>query len=427
MSIPLDNFYQWVESCAGEPVTLYVFYPHGSKNILDFTPYRIMSPLHHITAPGIICHDQEPLRHELYNNIDIDAFLHRHLANEFDQRTIMKNLINGKTINLSILNTMYCNYYNRCILLHSENNSHQLDWYIENNYIPAYHWSHGTIARDWYRFAQHDQRLKVSSNPTYNFLVHSRDWSDKREYRLKFLELLHQNQLAEHCLISFKKTCSQGYHYSQHQFVNQQFKLKDAQSLEFIVETEISSSASADYDVDQIVNCAINVVLETVFDGPTIHHTEKICRALACGQPFILAAGPGSLAVLRRYGFKTFSPWIDESYDNETDSLTRLEKIVQAMKQFNSLSNQKQTYQAIKSIAEFNKKRFFSSEFEHQLESELCDNLQCAIEQTKKYVGSTMSKIKRLRKSLGLEMSNEGKQVLRKFNQWRRSQLIISQ
>lgn len=43
--------------------------------------------------------------------------------------------------------------------------------------------------------------------------------------------------------------------------------------------------------------------------------SEKIYRCFALKHPFVLFARPGTLAELRRQGFKTFSPWIDESYD----------------------------------------------------------------------------------------------------------------
>jgi len=43
--------------------------------------------------------------------------------------------------------------------------------------------------------------------------------------------------------------------------------------------------------------------------------SEKTYRCFALKHPFILFARPGTLAELRRQGFKTFSPWIDESYD----------------------------------------------------------------------------------------------------------------
>ena len=62
MSVPLDNLYHWVQSLAQHPVMLYVFRPHGSKDIFDLDlfddrPLPYTKPL----APTIICHDQEPL------------------------------------------------------------------------------------------------------------------------------------------------------------------------------------------------------------------------------------------------------------------------------------------------------------------------------------------------------------------------------
>ena len=49
-------------------------------------------------------------------------------------------------------------------------------------------------------------------------------------------------------------------------------------------------------------------------------YTEKTWRCLATGKPFILLCGAGSMAELRRLGFKTYHPLIDESYD-EIDNL----------------------------------------------------------------------------------------------------------
>jgi hypothetical protein len=96
------------------------------------------------------------------------------------------------------------------------------------------------------------------------------------------------------------------------------------------LDNKFSSAASADYDPNDFINSEISVILETVFDDRRIHLTEKTLKPIACGHPFILAAGPGALEYIRSYGFKTFAPYIDESYDQETDSLKRLEKIEQS-------------------------------------------------------------------------------------------------
>ena len=46
----------------------------------------------------------------------------------------------------------------------------------------------------------------------------------------------------------------------------------------------------------------------------------------------------GSLEYLRSYGFKTFAPIIDESYDEETDDIRRTEKVVTLLKDIDNLS-----------------------------------------------------------------------------------------
>jgi GTPase involved in cell partitioning and DNA repair len=136
-------------------------------------------------------------------------------------------------------------------------------------------------------------------------------------------------------------------------------------------------------------------VLETIFDGPKIHLTEKILRPIACGHPFILAAGPGSLEYLRSYGFKTFAPWIDESYDNETNSVRRLESIVDTMDSFSRLSstNKQRVINKLNAIADYNKKWFFSDAFANAINQELTTNINIALKQ----VGQTRANIFRMR------------------------------
>ena len=60
MNIPLDNLYHWIQGLAQHPVILYVFHPHGSKDISDLIQFRNNSHSMPIN-PVIICHDQEPL------------------------------------------------------------------------------------------------------------------------------------------------------------------------------------------------------------------------------------------------------------------------------------------------------------------------------------------------------------------------------
>jgi hypothetical protein len=55
--------------------------------------------------------------------------------------------------------------------------------------------------------------------------------------------------------------------------------------------------------------------------------TEKTVKNLYIGKPFIVFSGVGSLAKIRSFGFKTFSPWIDESYDTIDNVYLRSEAV----------------------------------------------------------------------------------------------------
>jgi hypothetical protein len=97
----------------------------------------------------------------------------------------------------------------------------------------------------------------------------------------------------------------------------------------------------------------------------------------------MLAASAGSLDYLKSYGFKTFSPYIDETYDTIKDPLERLQAIVAEMKRIANLPPvlQKKLFVQLNHIAEFNKQRFFSQEFFQQIVQEYKTNLSVALNQ----------------------------------------------
>jgi hypothetical protein len=57
--------------------------------------------------------------------------------------------------------------------------------------------------------------------------------------------------------------------------------------------------------------------------------TEKTVKNLYIGIPFIVMGGPGTLQKIKSFGFRTFSPWINESYDQIENIHLRLESIKQ--------------------------------------------------------------------------------------------------
>lgn len=66
--------------------------------------------------------------------------------------------------------------------------------------------------------------------------------------------------------------------------------------------------------------------------------TEKTNKPIACARPFIAFSTPHFLEDVRQLGFETFSPYINESYDLETDNHKRLNMIVDEIERIVKLS-----------------------------------------------------------------------------------------
>lgn len=75
----------------------------------------------------------------------------------------------------------------------------------------------------------------------------------------------------------------------------------------------------------------INVITETIFFTRGTFPSEKTWKSIAMGQIFIPMAGSFFLSELRKMGFETFSPWINEEYDVIDDDHDRAVAIVEEM------------------------------------------------------------------------------------------------
>jgi hypothetical protein len=405
MNIPLDNLYHWIQGLAQHPVMLYVFRPHGSKDIFDLDQFEesLIPYQPWPMTPLIVCHDQEPLDFNLHQfDYDLARLEQLVLKRDWTQNDLeiemefYNNLSSFPNFKPNWLSSaMHCSDW--VILLHSEQNSNDVEQFSQCGFAPVYYWSHAMIARDWYRFAQYDTRFLKKVEKT--FLVYCRDWMPRREYRLKFLDLLVNANLVEDCKISTQHTNNQGVHLRDYVSVDPKFTV-DTYRLEIIPDNNTGPAASADYNVTDINSTAISVVLETVVDGDKIHLTEKILRPIACGHPFLLAAGPGSLAYLKSYGFKTFDSVFDESYDQQTDTVKRLEMIVQTMQKIQQLSDSE--WEQINAIAAYNKQHFFSDSFINQVIAELQINLNDAVEFCLENRGDTFWKWRKIMRRTGL-------------------------
>jgi len=243
--------------------------------------------------------------------------------------------------------------------------------------VGVYWWCHGIIARDWFRFAQHDPLLKFDHLAiTHDFLIYNRAWSGTREYRLKFLEQLIEADLVSCCQTRFSAIDNQA-HYTDHCWANPDFAIRRTDFEQHFPTNSVDSNASADYDSFDYQASGIEVVLETLFDDSRWHLTEKSLRPIACGKPFVLMATAGSLQYLRHYGFQTFNGLIDEQYDTVQNPVDRLQAVVAEMQRISQLPiQQKQRlWTELNKIAQHNQALFFSQAWQDSLVQELVNNL----------------------------------------------------
>ncbi len=83
-----------------------------------------------------------------------------------------------------------------------------------------------------------------------------------------------------------------------------------------------------------------SVVTETAFDNDKCwFSTEKVYRPMLHLHPFIVYGSPYTLRELRKKGFKTFSPFIDESYDECELHFNRFKKIIKEVERLCSMSD----------------------------------------------------------------------------------------
>lgn len=84
-----------------------------------------------------------------------------------------------------------------------------------------------------------------------------------------------------------------------------------------------------------------SIVTETEFSRHQQSITEKIIKPIMHNHPFVVFGSPNCLKTLKKYGFKTFSEFWDESYDSELDDYTRFVKFYNLLESLLNLSDEK--------------------------------------------------------------------------------------
>jgi hypothetical protein len=110
------------------------------------------------------------------------------------------------------------------------------------------------------------------------------------------------------------------------------------------------------------LNSCINIVTETTFNANELFISEKILKPILHFQPFIVMGPVNYLSELQKIGFKTFSDFWDESYDDIEDPTQRYQSILKLILELNSKSIEElnELYQKTKDICIHNNNVLYS-------------------------------------------------------------------
>jgi len=101
----------------------------------------------------------------------------------------------------------------------------------------------------------------------------------------------------------------------------------------------------------------ISVVLESSTVDGIVFLSEKIFKPLQLGHPFMVLGNKHTLKYLKTLGYKTFSKWVDESYDGMDSWEDRSKHIVSELKRFSKMNKKllKNIREDMEEVLAFNK------------------------------------------------------------------------
>lgn len=215
-----------------------------------------------------------------------------------------------------------------------------------------------------------------------DFLLLTRHW---KKHRIFLLNKLHRMGLDNN-LVSWEKS------YYNHNYIED---LKKHDNNDEFIDLVINTSRYIDVDdlvnvfgigfenKEMYLNTYLSIVTESMFfqedkNFPTGFLSEKIWKPIGHCQPFIFAGPSKSLKYIKeKYNFKTFHPYIDESYDDEDDDMERIKMIEVQIEKFSKKTKEEKIkfLNDVKDICVHNQNLFLSFGLENINDLEKNKNL----------------------------------------------------
>jgi len=200
---------------------------------------------------------------------------------------------------------------------------------------------HIDYEKEW-KLAKKDINKKIKKH----FLCYNRGMH--HPHRLLLLSLLENENLIGNGLVSYPEFSKEHFNFK----MNEHFNIGETTRNKLLECAErLRLRAPSIIDVDEwktnhfdtspawpYEQTLFSIVSESQFVEETLFLSEKIWKSIANNHPFVLVGSYHTLKYLREEGFKTFNPYIDESYDDEIHPYKRIIKIVKEVKRLCSLN-----------------------------------------------------------------------------------------
>ena len=354
IGIPTENYYYTIAPfgnilvCIGDDFTY-----HQNKHTFDFISYKAKKFLNAKNAYLIFDYSSEgDIKPELFDNI--------HVACEKNNINPSKVLIITAAANTTQL------YHDNYVKTHNPTSLLKTTCYTwavfakskeTDELLNGKSEMHFNGCTNMNSITQNTEFLSLKNREKKALMLNRR----LRPHRLIILSLLQNDKLLDDTLSSFDMgemlytpdaglDLVSGGGYDNIPYISDQ-NYKNKMSTGFHNLTKIKKRVVDYDDLESIWGFAFetkdiyektyfSIVPETLFYEMGTYLSEKAFKPIAHLHPFVMMGRPGILKTLKRIGFKTFSDFWDESYDDIENNSERIIKIYEVIKSLILKSNE---------------------------------------------------------------------------------------
>ena len=371
IGIPTENYYYTIAPfgnilvCIGDDFTY-----HQNKHTFDFISYKAKKFLNAKNAYLIFDYSSEgDIKPELFNNI--------HVACEKNNINPSKVLIITAAANTTQL------YHDNYVKTHNPTSLLKTTCYTwavfakskeTDELLNGKSEMHFNGCTNMNSITQNTEFLSLKNREKKALMLNRR----LRPHRLIILSLLQNDKLLDDTLSSFDMgemlytpdaglDLVSGGGYDNIPYISDQ-NYKNKMSTGFHNLTKIKKRVVDYDDLESIWGFAFetkdiyektyfSIVPETLFYEMGTYLSEKAFKPIAHLHPFVMMGRPGILKTLKRIGFKTFSDFWDESYDDIENPNRRFFALLKLVRSLNdkSIDELNELYKNVKHICIYNR------------------------------------------------------------------------